>query len=109
MPRHSRSHNALPAPVVQQFEKLGKDIAIARKRRRISMKSMAERMMVSLETVQRLEDFARALRGLTGDDDGAHSLGATIFRGTVDVVDGPHHRAASIASARPPKEALGRV
>jgi transcriptional regulator with XRE-family HTH domain len=55
MPKASRSTKALPPAASDQLVKLGRDIAIARKRRRISMKSMAERMMVSLETVQRLE------------------------------------------------------
>ena len=55
MTKASRSYEALPPIVSSQLQKLGRDIAIARKRRRLSMKSMAERMMVSLETVQRLE------------------------------------------------------
>jgi transcriptional regulator with XRE-family HTH domain len=55
MSKASRSLRALPPAASNQIKKLGQDIAVARKRRRISMKSMAERMMVSLETVQRLE------------------------------------------------------
>jgi len=55
MTKASRSYGALPTIVSTQLQKLGRDIAVARKRRRLSMKSMAERMMVSLETVQRLE------------------------------------------------------
>ncbi|WP_447526992.1 helix-turn-helix transcriptional regulator [Parasphingorhabdus sp. NYA22] len=34
---------------------MGKDIAVARKRRKISQQLMAERMFVSVQTVQRLE------------------------------------------------------
>lgn len=55
MPKASRSHRAMPILLTDQLRKLGRDIVVARKRRRLSMKSMAERMMVSLETVQRLE------------------------------------------------------
>ena len=55
MPKASRSHRVLPVLLADQLRKLGRDVAVARKRRRISMTSMAERMMVSLDTVQRLE------------------------------------------------------
>ena len=50
-----QAQDALPSIVHVQLQKLGRDIAIARKRRRLSMRNMAERMMVGLETVQRLE------------------------------------------------------
>ena len=40
---------------MDQLQKLGRDIAIARKRRRMSLSEMAERMMVNIKTVQRLE------------------------------------------------------
>lgn len=55
MPKATRSSKALPIVIINQLKKLGKDISIARKKRRFSMKNMAERMLVSLETVQRLE------------------------------------------------------
>jgi transcriptional regulator with XRE-family HTH domain len=55
MSKISRSHGALPAIAVDQLQKLGRDLAVARKRRRLSMRDMAERMMVNLKTVQRLE------------------------------------------------------
>jgi len=55
MARTSRAYQALPAAAQDQLLKLGKDIAVARKRRRMSMAEMAERMMVNLKTVQRLE------------------------------------------------------
>jgi transcriptional regulator with XRE-family HTH domain len=55
MPKASRSHRALPVITVDQLQKLGHDIAVARKRRHLSMRDMAERMMVNLKTVQRLE------------------------------------------------------
>ena len=55
MPRGSRSYRALPAITADQLKKLGRDIAVARKRRHLSMREMAARMMVNLKTVQRLE------------------------------------------------------
>lgn len=55
MPKATQSSKALPAIVIDQMQKLGRDITIARKRRRLSMSEMAERMMVNIKTVQRLE------------------------------------------------------
>lgn len=55
MPKATRSTKALPLSVMSELEKLGRNITIARKRRRLSMKNMAERAMVSVETIQRLE------------------------------------------------------
>jgi transcriptional regulator with XRE-family HTH domain len=45
----------LPLPVRRGLEKLGQDISLARRRRHISTQSMAERLNVSLKTLQRLE------------------------------------------------------
>jgi len=55
MSKASRSYRALPAITIDQLQKLGRDIAVARKRRHLSMRDMAERTMVNLKTVQRLE------------------------------------------------------
>ena len=43
---------------MDQLNKLGRDIPLARKRRRFSLSEMAERMMVNIKTVQRLEKGA---------------------------------------------------
>lgn len=60
----------LPLPVERAIHKLGSDISLARRRRRISQASLAERMGASLSTVRRMEKgdvrvpihfFARAL------------------------------------------------
>lgn len=60
----------LPGPVERAIKKLGNDISLARRRRRISQASLAERMGASLSTVRRMEKgdikvpihfFARAL------------------------------------------------
>lgn len=48
-------HRALPTAAADAVRSLGQDIATARKRRRISVRLMAQRMMVSPVTVQRLE------------------------------------------------------
>jgi transcriptional regulator with XRE-family HTH domain len=55
MTRASQSHPALPAVVGDQLQKLGRDLTVARKRRHLSLREMADRMMVNLKTLQRLE------------------------------------------------------
>lgn len=55
MSKATKSVQALPAITADQLKKLGRDLAIARKRRRLSLREMAERMMVNLKTVQRME------------------------------------------------------
>lgn len=55
MTRASRSNPALPTVVVDQLEKLGRDLTVARKRRHLSLREMADRMMVNLKTVERME------------------------------------------------------
>jgi len=54
MSKASRSYGALPAVATDQLQKLGRDIAVARKRRRLSMSELAGRMMVNVKTVRRL-------------------------------------------------------
>lgn len=51
----SRAMTSIPLPVRRALKKLGEDIADARKRRRISTATMAERAMVSRPTLLRLE------------------------------------------------------
>ena len=55
MARASQSVRALPSVAVDQLQRLGRDLAIARKRRHMSLREMADRMMVNIKTVQRLE------------------------------------------------------
>lgn len=45
----------IPLPVSRAVEKLGSDIALARRRRHISQASLAERIGASLNTIKRLE------------------------------------------------------
>ena len=47
--------NPLPLPVERAIQKLGRDISYARRRRRITQASLAERIGASLATVRRLE------------------------------------------------------
>jgi len=44
-----------PFPVTRALTKLGADISLARRRRRMSQASLAERMGASLSTVRRME------------------------------------------------------
>ena len=46
----------LPLPVQRAVEKLGADLSLARRRRRMSQASLAERIGASLNTVKRLEN-----------------------------------------------------
>lgn len=49
------SIESLPAPVARALEKLGADLALARRRRRLTQASMAERLRVSEATLRRME------------------------------------------------------
>ena len=51
----ARQTNALPLPVRRSLKKLGADISEARKRRRISTLTMAERVMISRPTLAKVE------------------------------------------------------
>lgn len=48
--------DAMDAPIARALNQLGQDLSLARRRREISMQSMADRLGVSLKTVQRLEN-----------------------------------------------------
>lgn len=49
------SDKLLPLPVVRALKKLGHDLALARRRRRFTQASMAERLQTSVATLRRLE------------------------------------------------------
>lgn len=53
--RTSKSKNALPIPVKHALRKLGQDIALARKRRRITTSLLAERAFITRNTLKRAE------------------------------------------------------
>jgi transcriptional regulator with XRE-family HTH domain len=55
MAKATPSKPALPLIIKDQLQKLGQDLALARKRRRMSLRDIAARMMVNLKTVQRME------------------------------------------------------
>jgi len=55
MPRASRAASGLPPQSLRAITQLGKDIAVARRRRKLPQRLMAERMLVSVQTLQRLE------------------------------------------------------
>lgn len=46
---------SLPLPVIHALRKLGRDLALARRKRRISTADMAARLFVSKDTLWRLE------------------------------------------------------
>lgn len=81
----TKALTALPMPVRRALRKLGSDLGAARKRRRITMKLMAERAMTSRQTISRIE------RG-----DPAVSLG---LYATVLFVLGMTDRLAALADA----------
>lgn len=55
MPRSSRAASGLPPQSLHAIQQLGKDISLARRRRKLPQRLMAERMLVSVQTLQRLE------------------------------------------------------
>lgn len=55
MPKTARALLQLPPATAAALEKLGADLAVARLRRKESLKTWANRMGVSVPTVQRLE------------------------------------------------------
>jgi hypothetical protein len=55
MPKTARALLQLPPATAAALEKLGADLAVARLRRKESLKTWAKRMGVSVPTVQRLE------------------------------------------------------
>lgn len=50
-----RLGKSLPAPVARALKKLGSDLALARRRRRLTQASMAERIQTSVATLRRME------------------------------------------------------
>lgn len=71
--RDSKIERPLPLPAQRAIRKLGGDLSLARRRRRFSQASMAERMGASVTTVRRMEKgdvrvpihfYARALHVL---------------------------------------------
>jgi transcriptional regulator with XRE-family HTH domain len=81
-----RSLSALPLPVRRALRKLGGDVAASRKRRRITMSLMAERVMTTRQTIARVEK---------GDPRVAVGIYATVL-----FVLGMTERLADLADAR---------
>ena len=50
-----RNQSTLPLPALRALGQLGQNLALARRRRRISTQSMAERLQISTPTLRRLE------------------------------------------------------
>ncbi|MFM0318623.1 helix-turn-helix transcriptional regulator [Paraburkholderia nemoris] len=49
------SRDSIPAPVSRALKKLGADLALARRRRRLTQASLAERIQTSVATLRRME------------------------------------------------------
>jgi transcriptional regulator with XRE-family HTH domain len=91
VPNPHPTSSSLPFPVNSELRKLGRDLAIARRKRAISTADMAARLFVSRDTLWRLE------RG-----DPSVSLGTLA---TAAFVLGLHDRIANLAA--PASDALG--
>lgn len=55
MPKPARALSRLPPSTIGAIEKLGADLAVARLRRKESMRSWAQRLGVTVSTLQRIE------------------------------------------------------
>ena len=55
MPKNARALQQLPPATAGAIEKLGADLAVARLRRKESLRSWAQRLGISVPTLQRLE------------------------------------------------------
>jgi len=114
MPKTARALLQLPPATAAAIEKLGADLAVARLRRRESLKTWAKRMGVSVPTVQRLEAgdpsvgigiIATALWLIRRDGElgnlasPEHDLGA-IEMGVREALDLGRQRARASAEAR---------
>jgi transcriptional regulator with XRE-family HTH domain len=55
MPKRSQALEELPPAVLSQLQRLGENLGIARKRRRVSLREWAGRIGVSLQTLHRME------------------------------------------------------
>lgn len=76
MSRASRVVSGLPPQSQRAIAQLGKDISIARRRRKLPQRQMAEHMLVSVQTLQRLESGDPTV-GLAVLASALHVLGMT--------------------------------
>ena len=76
MSRASRVVSGLPPQSQRAIAQLGKDISIARPRRKLPQRQMAEHMLVSVQTLQRLESGDPSV-GLAVLASALHVLGMT--------------------------------
>jgi DNA-binding XRE family transcriptional regulator len=110
----SQSSKSLPLPVKRTLKKLGADLADARKRRRISTTTMAQRAMISRTTLVKVE------KGEPGVSIGVIATVIFVLGMTdrlADIVDASHDRLGldleseklpkRISSSRKPKHGTG--
>ncbi len=55
-PQGSHKPTAMPPPVARALRKLGHDLSVARRMRRMTQQDLAQRMDTSVSTVRRMED-----------------------------------------------------
>jgi transcriptional regulator with XRE-family HTH domain len=55
-PKGSDDPTAMPPPVARALRKLGHDLSVARRMRRMTQQDLAQRMDTSVSTVRRMED-----------------------------------------------------
>lgn len=55
-PKGSDNPTAMPPPVARALRKLGHDLSVARRMRRMTQQDLAQRMDTSVSTVRRMED-----------------------------------------------------
>src|SRR5688572_13869247 len=79
--KSSRAISALPAPVTRALKKLGHDLSVARRRRRLTMALVAERAFISRLTLARVE------RGEAGVSLGIYATVLFVF-GMADRIGG---------------------
>lgn len=56
--KRSGAQVAMPQPVARALRRLGQDISVTRRMRRLSQEDLAQRIGTSLSTVRRLEEMA---------------------------------------------------
>lgn len=105
MPKLARALQQLPPATAAALEKLGADLAVARLRRKESLKTWAQRMGVSVPTLQRLE---------AGDPSVGIGIVATALwliqrDGELGKLAAPEHDQGAIEMDVRKAEALGRT
>lgn len=92
MPKSSAHHDFLPPQAAQAIQSLGEGLAVARLRRKESLRAWAQRMGVAVRTVQRME------KGDPGVGMGVYALAIWLMGRTQALADvaAPEHDMAAL-------------